>query len=264
MSNIKKEQNFDSLSEAEKITGKSYKEDETTSWLGLAMHLDHVKRMESLMNSTNDTKFSEKTENYISKVTEFGFEEVYRESFIDIKWDNKQECFYVFWHKEYSILLCFDTFKGNRNGGNFYYNWIPNDRSQYGVTSSGGYKTFDMKPDLSGELLYDEEKPKFNDYVWEEFKDKDKEYQLRLNAFRKENGLLSIWSGHHDCREALKNNINVLVQNGTFMKDWHDKNAHLWLVHHGDNFNNASGFDYKKAINDRIKKLPTFIQKIIR
>jgi hypothetical protein len=261
MNNIKQEQDFDSLSQAEKITGKSYKEDSHTSHLGLLLQIDHSNKMNKLMESTDDTKFSEKTEDYIRKVTEFGFKEVYKEDFQGKNWEDNPatESFYIFWHDEYSILLCFDTFTGSRNSGHFYYNWIPNAGLTQNLTSSGSYVSLNMKPDFSGDLKFSEEYPKWDTQTWEEFREIDDAYRIRLKAFREENGLIAIWSGDHDCREALKNNINLLAQNGTFMKEWL-KAPYLWIFHHGDKLNN---FDDSVA-EARIGKLPVYIQDAIR
>ena len=268
MNNIKVLQSFDPLSEAEKLTKKSYKEDKTTESLGFLLHLDKANQMNDLMESTDDTKFSESTEEYIRKITEFGFEKVYEESF-NSKHEHtkyKTEMFYIYWHPTYSILLCFDTFWGNRNGGNFYYNWIPNDLcSRHHYTSSGRFETVDMKPDFSGELKFSEPKPKWNTFntSWEDYKKISDDYSLRLRAFIKENGLIAIWSGDHDCREALKNNINLLVQNGTFLTKWYGQKAHLWLSHHGDNSSHNQKFDYDTVIQSRIEKLPDYIREAI-
>ena len=58
--------------------------------------------------------------------------------------ENRDEALYIFWYKKYGILLRFDTYAGDINGGNFYYNWIPKDgETYYNYISSGGFRRFD-------------------------------------------------------------------------------------------------------------------------
>jgi hypothetical protein len=257
---IKELQDSDPLWDAEKITGKSYKESKATKALGFLMHLEKGNKMRELMESTDDTKFSETVEEYIRKITDFGFEQILKEDFQAKGWgdDLTDNSLYIFWHKEYSILLKFDTFNGSGvNGGNFYYNWIPNDRGGNAFTSSGGYETLDMKPDFSGELKFEEERPVWGDLPYEEFKKLGDAHWERLNSFREENGLIKIWSGDHDCREAVKNNINLLAQNGRFMKKWF-KAPFLWLCHYEET---KGKYDYEKINQSRIDKFPKYVRE---
>ena len=115
---------YDALSEAEKITGKSYKEDEMTQGIGFMNHMVHVKNMSELLSSVDDTMFCETEDEYLRKVSDFGFEVLLKDEF---ETDRGKERFYVMFHREYSILLCWDTFTGSRNSGNFYYNFSYNE-----------------------------------------------------------------------------------------------------------------------------------------
>jgi len=49
--------NFDGLSVAEKITGKSYKEDEKTSMLGFGLSLENNKLKDKMLKSISDSAF---------------------------------------------------------------------------------------------------------------------------------------------------------------------------------------------------------------
>ena len=80
-----------------------------------------------------------KTLEYIKLVEEIGFRQALK---VDFKgYENRDEVFYIYWDTNHGILLCFDTYGINVNGGHFYYNWIPKNRQvAYKYTSSGGFE----------------------------------------------------------------------------------------------------------------------------
>lgn len=264
--------NVDPLSLAEKVTGKSYKEDDGTTMLGMGIQMDKSIQMERLMDATNDTKFSEETDSYISKIEAFGFEKIYEEEFDS---EGTLEKLYVFFHREYSILLNFYTYRGSRNGGDFYYNWIPNDRhNRYGLTSSGSmisnpndknrtctfYWNEDLTPHPLPKEIRDRE-PILNDETpWDVYRELSKSWTEEVGEYYKNRNLIMIWKGSHDCREAVAYKITNLHNNGTFLKYW-KKNAIFSLAHHGNW--NSKGFDYEKN-NERIyAKLPKYVQEVL-
>lgn len=277
MDKIKELQNQDPLAIAEKLTGKSYKEDENTTWLGMAIQMEKTKIINDLMDSTNDTKFSETEEDYLKKVIDFGFVSV-----LVLPFKNEhdiEERLHILFHKEYSILLVFDTFtweddgswakagkevpKPSRNGGNFYYNWSANDiYDRYNYTSNGSFEGVYWKLDFSEQLINPEKEPKWNlegqSYV--EFSTLSKEWGARDRGYIKNNNLKAVWVGHHDCREALKNNINLMVNNGTFLKKW-KKQPFLWLLHHGDT--KIENYDYAQINQTRLNLLPDWVKECI-
>ena len=262
---IKQIQNIDPLRIAESITGQSYKENNVTALLGLSLQMQKSKLMNELLDNSNDTKFSETTTEYLRKAKDFGFEIVFTQEFDGLGWGNKpiKECFYILWHKNYSILLAFDTFCGNRNGGKFYYNWSPKDvYSRHFFTSSGCFEGFHWKPDFSEQLINPEPEPRWNyeSQSWEEFSLLYKEWSLRNKQYIEQNGLKAIWVGDHDCREALKNNINLMAQNGVFLKKW-KKKPFLWLLHHGDT--DTKGYDYEQINKERLNLLPDYVKQCI-
>lgn len=262
---IKQIQKMDPLDIAESITGHSYKEDHQTALLGLSLQMQKSALMDELMNNIDDTKFSETTEEYLRKVTDFGFEIVLVEEFDSKGWDEEliKERLYILWHKEYSILLVFDTFIGNRNGGKFYYNWSPNDvYNRHNFTSSGRFEGFYWKSDFSEQLINPEESPKweYKTQSWEEHNVLNKEWSLRNKIYIKQNDLRAIWVGDHDCRESLKNNISSMAENGIFLKKW-KKQPFLWLLHHGDT--EVQGYDYQKINEERLNRLPDYVKQCI-
>jgi hypothetical protein len=77
-------------------------------------------------------------QNYIDEIEKFGFKKILEVPFVC---ENYNEKFFVFFLEKYGILLEFDTHGGDRvNGGDFYYEWIPNDRNALIYTSTGGYR----------------------------------------------------------------------------------------------------------------------------
>lgn len=254
---IKNLQNHDPLDTAEKIIGDSYKTNEEVSFLGLLLQIDKSEKMNQIMDSTDDTKFSETTEEYLRKVTDFGFEVVYQE---DFKSDGIDEKFFILWHKKFSILLCFDTYRGNRNGGNFYYNWSPNERESYNLTQSGSWKSLYMDFTTMQEKPNPEPCPRWENESWDEFKVIQTAWDERNTEYVKVNNLRRIWVGYNDCREAIKNQISLMEERGIFLNKWIETPS-LWLSHHGDKTKKDE--DYNSLIKRRFEQLPQFVKDCI-
>lgn len=131
---------FDGLAEAERITGKSYKEDELTKGIGLAAVMANNMRTTEALKQTNDTHFGMTAVEFIAMLGEIGFQEVYRQPFTSSGGD---QMFYMFWHAD-GILLKWDTYGPVINSGNFYYAWKPKpevfEQSFWDFTSSGGFR----------------------------------------------------------------------------------------------------------------------------
>lgn len=125
---------YDSLNEAEKVTGKSYKEDNATGFLGMMLAIQNGEVKNAALKAQGDSTLLNTLSDYLTIIKAEGFEVVltipfqragYKETdpLIDEKW-------YVAFHKADSILLVFETYRGKSiNGGNFYYNWKSNDPS---------------------------------------------------------------------------------------------------------------------------------------
>ena len=131
----------DPLLSAEKLTGKSYKEDEGTQWLGFGIMQEKRKIVDRELTERGDTVFQNYLDRYQRIITEYGFELALEIPFI-AKYDGAEERFFVYWHP-YGLLLHFDTYEGKRvNGGKVQYCWKPADpdaRETWRLTSSGGY-----------------------------------------------------------------------------------------------------------------------------
>jgi len=282
--NLKKEisktidglQGFDPIKEAEEFAKKTgIKDDKAVDGLGLHNHMIKCHEMREMMDFTDDTKFSETSEEYIRKITDFGFEKVYEEDFsYKDEGDNgpfiKKEKYFIFFHYDYSILLDFDTYDGNRNGGNLYYNWSPNemfDKSR--STSSGMYLDGQFTKNFVSVEIPKRigPEPRWKTGMeWKEFDEiSELWWEIYTNWFKKEN-LRTVWRGNHDCREAVKHNINKMLENGVFLKKW-KYNPILSLCHHHDwkdeRATDYSG-DYTNNLTEkRIEKLPKRVQNKI-
>ena len=226
----------DPLLEAEKITGESYKESAGTSGLGMLLMQDNHASKEALLSLTNDTCFRNKTDEYIAKIQEEGFEQVLLENFtistgysgepLPVE-EHKNERFFVFWHPD-GILLRFDTYGGDSvNSASFYYNIAVDNKHEFlAVRSSGTYVTYG------------------------------------------DDGGKSVWAGNHDAREAVRFNLRRLRACGRFLPQWveADHQHSIWLSHYGDThgYNDA---DFRtrmtkvyKAIRERVERLPEHVR----
>jgi hypothetical protein len=156
-----------------------------------------------------------------------------------------------------------EAFFGNRNGANFYYNWSPNNKNGYGrYTSSGGYRGFYFTSDFSQEKPYDVESPKWRTnegQSWEDFSAEQKEWSLDNKKYIEENNLRAVWSGDHDAREAIKNNISLLYENGIFLEKWINV-PFLWLVNYSET-DDKNGYDYEEINKIKISKFPKEIRE---
>ena len=208
--------NFDALDFAEKLTNKSYKEDDLTSSLGLGLFLKNNSKKKKLLEDSGDTTFSNKISDYIRVIESMGFELILKDPFLNE--DDIEENFYVFWNYEHGVMIRFDSFTYRDDGSfkngvpepsvnscNMFYNWIPNKGvNVYSFTSSGGY-----------------------------------------------NG--DVWVGSHDGREAIKHKLNGLLENGKFLNNWIEQ-PFLWLLTYMDTKND--GYDYELITKERISRLP--------
>jgi hypothetical protein len=130
----------DGLAEAEKLTGKSYKDDKTTEALGMMMLMQNNADKDALLELSGDTTFSNKVDRYLRICESLGFKEVLVLPFMD-KMSNRQQHQYVLFKP--GVLLVFDTFfEDSVNSSHFYYNWIPKIKIEdcYRLLSSGSWK----------------------------------------------------------------------------------------------------------------------------
>lgn len=128
---------FDALSEAERVSGQSYKEDDATSKLGLAMHVMHIQNKERLLRESGDSYFSMRFWDHKNLYLGLGFSMVWREYFTGSGGD---EIYAVFWHPE-GLLATLESYGGERtNSAKMYYNYShPDVYFDWKLKSSGHY-----------------------------------------------------------------------------------------------------------------------------
>jgi hypothetical protein len=225
----------DPLANAEKITGKSYKDDETTSNLGFLMGIHENMVKDKTLKAIGDTVFSMDWLAYCEMIETFGFGLMIN----DLSPDGG-ESLRIYYHEKDGILLCTDSFQGNRNAANAYYNWRPNLKPKeewadpkvaelvnfYQATSSGGM----YFPEKDGESTDD---PKWEDIVW---------------------------AGNHDAREGIAFKLKQLREYGKFIPVW-TRQPSLWLLGHWETDDKSK---YEKIRDDRINRLPTWVQDNIK
>lgn len=130
----------DPLAEAEKLTGKSYKDDEETAAMGLLMHMANARRRNHLMEANGDSTFRSREEDYIRIIESIGFEKVWMDVF-EGRVTKERE--YIF-HNPAGFLLYFNTYTWevgdcNVNRAEIFFNWKSNDaKNLFPNACSGG------------------------------------------------------------------------------------------------------------------------------
>lgn len=281
---------IDPLAEAEKITGRSYKEEDPnypvpgmneTTAIGFSLNYAHGRRKERILREMDDTTSYNSLEDYIRIITEEGFVKVLELPFIGDGWgDPVNETLFVFWNPD-GILLSFDTYGGNKsvNGSTFRYNWVTNSEGlRQEATSSGGMARHDDSGDYASMWDIVEGKvaishaipeelaasaPHYDDYPkWDEFHTLSEKWADKCKAYFEEDGndAKVIYVGNHDGREALRLHIRQLRKHGSFLPQWVSCDF-LWLLHYMDT--KRDDYDYKAINKERVAMLPKHIQKAI-
>ncbi|MFA7287256.1 MAG: hypothetical protein WC055_00090 [Melioribacteraceae bacterium] len=131
MNDIKSLLSFDPLSEAEKITGKSYKKDSFTSDLGFILHLDHNQNKRKVLSENKDTYCGQSLMEFLGVIENMGFIML---SCVDIQ--GTEDKYRIFWRD--GILIFCDSYHDDTsiNGGTAYFNY-KGPRSAMDRCSSG-------------------------------------------------------------------------------------------------------------------------------
>jgi len=125
----------DPLVEAERLSGKSYKDDPDTLHVGMALAMLHGAHKETVLRESGDSYMNMQFDDAVELFAALGFTEVYRETFVGRRVD---ETYLILWHPEGLLATC-ESFDGtHRNSAKVYYNYRPNDEyPDWGLTSSG-------------------------------------------------------------------------------------------------------------------------------
>lgn len=112
---------FDSLAQAEEITGKDYKSDMGTVGLGLLMNIENEKRKEEILSANGDFYRLIDFLDAVQVAIDLGFEPIWAYSGLSY-YDNPQKTIF-FWHD--GILLTMNDYKGRLNTAEISFNWRP-------------------------------------------------------------------------------------------------------------------------------------------
>lgn len=127
----------DPLSDAERLTGQSYKDDEQTMALGFGIAMLHNQAKEAALRSASDSYFNMGFTEQMDLFLDMGFEEVYRETFAG--WYG-EDTYVILWHADGILATC-ESHGVNRwhKYAKVYYNFREADGHYPGylLTSSG-------------------------------------------------------------------------------------------------------------------------------
>lgn len=223
---------FDPISHAEEVLGGSYKEDKSVLAMGFLLNMTHGEKKIRVLESLDDTTFSNKLPRYLRIVGELGFTPIITLPFTGTGYGEGpvQEKFFVFLHRKLGILLSFDTFGGGSvNSSKFVYCWKATPREDLtGVLSSGGQER------ESGLPWPKEGEPEAEDVYY---------------------------AGSHDGREAIRHHITQLESKGTFLNPWPVKKPFMWLLHYMDT--KDKDYNHKAITAERISMFPKWARDII-
>lgn len=128
---------FDSLSEAEKLTGSDYKTDENTVRLGLGLAMLNNEAKDRALAETDDTRWSLDFAGTVALWERIGFETVHTRNFVA---RDSVETYLVLWHPD-GILGTVESYGSTRvNTQKVYYNVRPTSgHLPWDAISSGRY-----------------------------------------------------------------------------------------------------------------------------
>ena len=218
--------NFDSLSEAEKITGMSYKESHETALLGMAlMHQNSEIKIKAL-KEMKDTFYSMTFKEFCTAIEDslFDFEKVWEDSYAIKRY--KSEGIY---QDEKEVL------------------YIDYSRGILVYANSFGSKLNDAKA-----LMQFEVKEENKLEAWE---------FISTGGFSKGTNIVN---NSYDAREGILYRLQCLdlCPFTTWLPVWEIR-MHIWLLNSNEVESNGKNFNFDKTILDKIKKFPDKVQEFI-
>lgn len=136
---------IDPLAEAERMTGKSYKDDNETMRLGMGLHMIHAETTERALKAAQDSHFSMGLADTLALYADMGFVEVLRDEFVGTTYSDEPcpaETFHILWRD--GILVTVESYNTTgRNSTKAYYNVAIRDQSDMWSRTSSGRLTDD-------------------------------------------------------------------------------------------------------------------------
>lgn len=218
----------DALLEAEKVTGKDYKEDKATEALGFGMHIALGQAKEQALREARDTYYGMDLEGVLAVYDRLGFRRIYLEHYQGTTYGDGtiEETYRVLWQPEKGLLATVDSWQGS--GVNMHKVYFNADMGEtaWPDRCSGGFSrdAYDH-----GERIY---------------------------------------IGDRDTREGLALFIrDTEEQGGQFLAQWIERPFCFWLLHHGedrpDGDHETVVAAYEASTARKIAEFPLEVQEAI-
>lgn len=166
---------YDALSEAERITGESYKNDESTSAIGFGLHLMHARDKEAALAEAHDSHFRMDLADILALFADLGFEEVLCDDFKGTARNDEPapaETFRILWHAD-GLLATVESYgTTGHNMSKVYYNLKVTDETNLWSRTSSGH---------------------FADGVWVGDHDAREGIRTKLSRLREVGDFLPVW-----------------------------------------------------------------------
>jgi hypothetical protein len=225
--------NFDALATAEKVTGKSYKDDQNTADVGMGLFMAHNKAKEDLLIANDDTHFNIAYSEAERIIVSLGFRDALVVPFKDA--EGRDEALRIMYRR--GVLLILESYRDHANSIKIHFNLKPhNQNDHFPDRMSGG--CVGVKDGKAIES--------FGDKEWA-----NRDYK--------------IYYGNVDARSGLRHIMQKLEQQGEFVTPW-VKIPHLWMVtyaeahHKSEDWQEASK-NYDQINKERLLQLPAEIWK---
>lgn len=213
---------FDPLAQAEVLTGESYKENEGVAMLGMGIQMVHSETKRTILKGRKDSYMSIPLHEYEEIIKDMGFVLIFEEAFnTSNSWGTD---YLKIWFHPDGMLLVYDTYgPDNLNGGHVYYNCQVGKRKKM----TNFYK----------------------------FISSGKWTRVRTHGITR-----WIWIGSHDCREAIRFNLDQLREHSKFINPWRERQF-LWFLHYMDT--KPEGYDHRAITNRRWEQFPDYVKKCV-
>jgi hypothetical protein len=120
---------FDAIDNAKKLLGENGSVDGVNA-VTVMLFTNNNARKAELLQASRDSTFSMDTADYIAVIEEEGFIQVLDLDIPAYGEDDRRvedNHFYIYFKADEGLLLTFDTYWGQRNAGNVYFNWQPKE-----------------------------------------------------------------------------------------------------------------------------------------
>lgn len=227
---------LDPLGMAEKITGKSYKDDETTSLLGFLLLQKKSETLQDEMLLRDDTYRSNLYEDTLRIIVDLGFTSIFSKVYTDTRYGRNDTVLYnIYWCN--GVMVETESYSPGSgkplttNVTNLYGNWIPAVESdRFKFTESGGFTRKGLGYEEYATVAEVEADP------W-------------------------VWVGHWTLFEGLRNTVDRLDNAGIWLEEW-VKTPFFGLICYAED--DGSGWENReKLTTEKVNQFPAKIRDMI-